>query len=272
MYGRERVRAGELRDRYPHAAGVLGLYLALVEVWESVGDDVPADGALEWAEANVLPRVLAATAAAGPRPLADAITAAGAAATGTGLLDAWAADEDLTPVERYLARATMHVVPPKAWTTRRKTPGPVGDDGPDAGSGGRCAACGGAAQLSYRVASDDPLVSGRRMLACAKCPHEWNFSATTCPNCGETGKRTVHAETHAATEPPHVGRAAPDDRSVFPHLRAESCQTCRSYLIDVDLGRDPRAVPRVDELAAVPIDLHLTGQGYTKITPNLMGF
>ncbi|MFB4277491.1 formate dehydrogenase accessory protein FdhE [Nonomuraea sp. MTCD27] len=261
MYGRERVRAGELRDRYPHAAGVLGLYLALVEVWESVGDDVPADGALEWAEANVLPRVLAATAAAGPRPLADAITAAGAAATGTGLLDAWAADEDLTPVERYLARATMHVVPPKAWTARA-----------GARSGGRCAACGGAAQLSYRTASDDPLVSGRRMLACAKCPHEWNFSATTCPNCGETGKRTVHAETHAATEAPHVGRAAPDDRSVFPHLRAESCQTCRSYLIDVDLGRDPRAVPRVDELAAVPIDLHLTGQGYTKITPNLMGF
>ncbi|GAA2205266.1 hypothetical protein GCM10009850_007820 [Nonomuraea monospora] len=251
MYGRE--RASELRERYPHAREVLGLYLALVEVWEAA--DPGGEASLTWAAAEVLPRVMAATVASGPRPLAEAVADR---TDGVELLAAWMAGEDLTPVERFLARATMRVVPPSKGE----------------GSGraaGRCPQCGGPPQVSYRAASDDPLVSGRRALACARCPNEWNFSATTCPNCGETGKRTVHAETgHNAK--PAIGRHEATPEALFPQLRAESCETCQRYLIDVDLARDPEAVPRVDELAAVPLDLHMAEQGYTKITPNLMGF
>ena len=44
------------------------------------------------------------------------------------------------------------------------------------------------------------------------------------------------------------------------------------YLIEVDLARDARAVPEVDELAALPLDLYAADQGLTKVTPNLMGF
>ncbi|MFI7700339.1 formate dehydrogenase accessory protein FdhE [Nonomuraea sp. NPDC049480] len=285
MFAGDRARAGELRERYPHTAEVLGLYLALVEVWESVADRVPAGEAVEWARANVLPRVVEATAAHGPPPLATAIRTAAArgllgagpsgSAPGDGLLGAWLDGAELAPVERYLARATMRVVPPGSRPARADPP-----DGEATGSvragrmPGCCPSCGGAPQLSYRTAGGDPLVSGRRMLQCARCAHEWSFSATTCPNCGETGKRTVHAEAGGAAPPggPRVGRGAAADGTLFPHLRAESCETCRRYLIDVDLGRDPRAVPRVDELAAVPIDLHMADQGYTKITPNLMGF
>jgi hypothetical protein len=359
MYARERTRAVALRARYPHAAEVLGLYLALVEVWESAAGDVPEEGAVGWARRHVLHRVAEATQANGPPLLAAAVTtafglsattgAATGAATGTGtgaatgtgtgaaagtgtgagvspspddgadeLLAAWLAGDELTPVERYLARATLRVIPPPAARPQARavaTP----DVPPGVAKLGRCPACGGPPQLSYRTAIDDPLVSGRRMLVCAKCGYEWNFSATTCPNCGETGKRTVYAEARAG---PQVGRAGPHDSHpgphdshpgphdsrpgphdshpgpyrphgphpdpragtgpmdrelvgqalLFPHLRAESCHTCRRYLIDVDLGRDPRAVPEVDELVAVPIDLHMADQGYTKITPNLMGF
>ncbi|TYB52396.1 formate dehydrogenase accessory protein FdhE [Nonomuraea sp. PA05] len=254
MYGRE--RASQLRERYPHAREVLGLYLALVEVWESA--DPRGEASLTWAAAEVLPRVMAATAASGPRPLAEAIAANGRRAGGVALLAAWVAGEELTPVERFLARATMRVVP-------------LGEREGSGQAAGRCPACGGPPQVSYRAASDDPLVSGRRALACASCPHEWNFSATTCPNCGETGKRTVHAEA-GHHEAPAIGRHKATPEALFPQLRAESCETCHRYLIDVDLARDPRAVPRVDELAAVPIDLHMAEQGYTKITPNLMGF
>ncbi|MGP3911617.1 hypothetical protein [Nonomuraea sp. 10N515B] len=282
MFARDRARATELRERYPHAAEVFGLYLALVETWESVGDRVPSDGAVEWAHVHVLPRVIEATAAHGPPLLAAAVriavgngllapaSGAGPPAAlngplrtggdwGGGLLDAWLAGEELAPVERYLARATMRVVPFSA---------PTGHE-----AGRRCPACGGAPQLSYRTADDDPLVSGRRMLHCARCAHEWSFSATTCPQCGETGKRTVHAEAApSGSEEPRVGRRTAAGDALFPHLRAESCEACRGYLIDVDLGRDPHAVPHVDELAAVPIDLHMADHGYTKITPNLMGF
>jgi formate dehydrogenase maturation protein FdhE len=59
---------------------------------------------------------------------------------------------------------------------------------------------------------------------------------------------------------------------MFPHLRIEGCSTCNRYLIDVDLGHDARAVPEVDELAALPLDLYAAERGLTKITPNLMGF
>lgn len=252
MFARDRARAGELRERYPHTGEVLGLYLALVEVWESVGDHVPPGGCVEWARAYVLPRVIEATTAHGPPLLAAAL---GAAPRDGDLLDAWLADEDLPPVERYLARATMRVVP----IERR----------PRDEQAGRCPVCGGAPQVSYRTAGEDPLVSGRRMLECAKCGNEWSFSATTCPACGETGTRMFYAEPRAG---PRIGRAPAPGDALFPHLRAEACRTCRRYLIDVDLGRDPRAVPRVDELAAVPLDLHMTDQGYSKITPNLMGF
>ncbi|MEV0614244.1 formate dehydrogenase accessory protein FdhE [Nonomuraea sp. NPDC050404] len=290
MYGRERARALELRERYPHAREVLGLYLALAEVWESAAhQDAPplewakvtgrseavewvnAAGrseAVEWAGAKVLPRVMAVTAAAGPRPLAEAMGGAVLNGGAEPLLAAWLADEELTPVERYLARATLHALAPRPRHTDATPSGGVAPH-PRGEAAGRCPVCGGPPQLSYRTASDDPLVSGRRMLACAKCPNDWSFSATTCPNCGESGKRTVHAEQQPG---PHVGRPTPDGDGFFPHLRAESCQTCRRYLIDIDLGRDPAAVPRVDELVAIPLDLHLAGQGQTKITPNLMGF
>ena len=62
------------------------------------------------------------------------------------------------------------------------------------------------------------------------------------------------------------------DGPMFPHVRIEGCHSCRRYLIDVDVGRDARAVPEVDELAALPLDLHAAELGLTKITPNLMGF
>ena len=59
---------------------------------------------------------------------------------------------------------------------------------------------------------------------------------------------------------------------MFPHLRIESCSSCNRYLIDVDLGHDARAVPEVDELTALPLDLDAAERGLSKITPNLMGF
>jgi FdhE protein len=81
-------------------------------------------------------------------------------------------------------------------------------------------------------------------------------------------------------EGPIVGRdgenreaaAAAAGVPTFPHLRIDACATCERYLLDVDLSRDPRAVPEVDELAALPLDLYAAEHGLSKITPNLMGF
>jgi FdhE protein len=68
------------------------------------------------------------------------------------------------------------------------------------------------------------------------------------------------------------GKAGGEVQPVFPHLRIAACSTCSRYLIEVDMARDERAVPEVDELAALPLDLYAADQGLTKVTPNLMGF
>ena len=241
-----------LRDRYPFAAEVLGSYLAVLDVWELIPEPPDSD-LVSWAASHVVPRVVAATEAGGPELLAKAVAEIEDPAA---VLAAWLAGAELGPVERYLARASLPVVPAEAC---------AGDPAPR--DGGHCPRCGGLPQVSVRGESGDALVSGGRTLACARCDHSWSFSASACPACGETtgAKRTVYAEQHAG---PIVSK---EGAATFPHLRIDACASCDRYIIDVDMGRDPRAVPVVDELAALPLALYANDQGLTKITPNLMG-
>jgi FdhE protein len=55
-------------------------------------------------------------------------------------------------------------------------------------------------------------------------------------------------------------------------MRIEACNSCRRYLLAIDVARDRMAVPLVDEMAAIPLDLYARDRGYTKTTPNLVGF
>jgi len=94
---------------------------------------------------------------------------------------------------------------------------------------------------------------GRRTLLCGRCFTEWEFRRLLCPNCAEEDRDKLPVYT------------TPE----FPHIRVEACDTCRTYIKAVDLTRDGNAVPEVDEIAALPLDLWATEQGYRKITPNL---
>jgi formate dehydrogenase accessory protein FdhE len=95
----------------------------------------------------------------------------------------------------------------------------------------------------------------RRFLLCGLCFTEWEYRRRGCPNCGEadTDKLRVHTDEE------------------FPHIRVEACDTCRVYLKAIDLTRNGRAVPEVDELASVTLDLWAADQGYTKLQTNLFG-
>jgi FdhE protein len=279
-----RRRGEALRGRHPHAAQLLTLYLALLDAWEQAWRRARADlsepaGPAElagWAAAHAVPPVVAATVQHGPEPLASAVSDLPAAE----LLAGWLAGEELPPVERYLARAALRgpleVVDAGAACARD----------PASRGGRHCPACGGPPQLSFRSNPDDAakptaslasldrsdaLVSGRRQLACARCGHGWAYTSNTCAACGETagGKRTVFAEHR---DGPVVGRGSELSTLLFPHLRIEACDSCTQYLIDIDLGVDARAVPEVDELTAVPLDLFAAERGLRKVAPNLMGF
>ena len=276
-----RRRAGVLRERHPFAAEVLAAYLALLDVWEDGWDaareDRPEPRQLaRWAAGRTAPPVVEAAEATGPGPLA----AATRDLLGNGRLEeslaAWLAGGELAPAERYLARASLHAplmaLAGDAGAACTGDPSPRGER--------RCPNCGGPPQLSFRSHAEDPLVSGGRQLACARCGQSWSYSASSCPSCGETSgsQRTAYSEHR---EGPVVGRDGPNREAAaapaagaptFPHLRIDACASCERYLLDVDLGRDPRAVPEVDELAALPLDLYAAERGLSKITPNLMGF
>jgi FdhE protein len=264
-----------MRERHPHAAELLTLYDALLDVWEEAWRAASADppGALPgWAAEHVVPRVVACTDRFGPAPLSTAVRQLDPVEP---ILAGWLAGESLEPVERYLARAALRgpleAVPDwRAWPPQNPLrPAPALDARSDTGDteARLCPYCGGQPQLSFRTNADDPLVSGRRYLGCARCGRHWAYSAGTCASCGETAGRTYFAEHH---DGPVIGRRRSD--AVFPHLRIEACERCSRYLIDVDLGVDGRAVPEVDELTALPLDLFAAERGFTKIAPNLMGF
>jgi hypothetical protein len=249
-----RRRAAELSARYPHATELLTVYVGLVDVWDEAWrlatEERPAPSSLvEWAADRVVPAVVKAAEATAPEPLATGVRELLDTGAVEAPLHAWLAGDGLGPVERYLARACLTpVVVALGWS------GEAHDDR-------HCPRCGGPPQVSVRGAGDEPLKTGRRSLSCARCAHSWPYSNSTCPSCGETtgSRRTLYAESR-------------EGEGTMPHLRIDACDTCRRYVIDVDLIRDGRAVPEVDELAALPLDLFAAEHGLTKITPNLMGF
>jgi FdhE protein len=93
----------------------------------------------------------------------------------------------------------------------------------------------------------------KRHLLCSLCLTEWEFRRMLCPQCGEESHQKLPVYTS----------------NEFPHIRVEACDTCKHYLKAIDLTVDGRAVPEVDELAAVALDLWAAEHGYVKIAPNL---
>jgi FdhE protein len=95
----------------------------------------------------------------------------------------------------------------------------------------------------------------KRWLLCSLCSTEWQFRRVVCPNCGEQDKDWLPIYTAAE----------------FEHVRVDACDRCKTYVKSVDLTRDGRAVPVVDELASVALNVWAETHGYTKLEPNLLG-
>lgn len=277
-WAERRTRAAELRAKHPFAGEVLRLYTALIDAWEA---SVPAEGGQGWgarreaeliahATGEVLPRVIEATVAAGPPLLADAVRTFAGGAGSEALVSAWAEGRDQSPIERYLGRASFAPL----LESRAPAAGHAVDER-------HCPGCGGRPQLSWYAPSGEALVSGRRHLQCSRCATSWTYPRLACAACGERAgpKLVVFSEQagFAAAEGgvvrglPASQPLPPPTPAQLPQLRIEACESCHRYLIGVDLGRDGRAVPAVDELAALPLDLYAREHGYTKVVPNLMG-
>ncbi len=252
-WARRRRRARQLTERYAFAAEFLRLYEALLDVQEpafmTARDEQPAPGRLAaYAADRVMGEVIKATIDAGPTALGAGVRERARAGDLNGLVAKWLAGEPQAPVDQYLARAAAAPVLEA-----------LGEVAGEVCSGGAshagCPRCSGLPQLSYLTDAGETLVSGPRMLLCCRCGESWVYQRMTCPGCGEqtTSKLPIFA-----------------DAERFPHLRADGCETCKRYLITIDLRKEPAAVPDVDELVALPLDLYVKERGFAKIVPNLM--
>src|SRR5260370_11336060 len=247
-------RAQELAARYPFAAELLRLYEALVDVQERAGRAVLADqpsptGVARYVAERILPRVVDATAAHGPRTLREAVRERWAAGDLHDVVARWLAGADQPAVDQYLARASVApALEALGAAAGQACRGPRDER--------HCPVWGGLPQLAFVAGSGEELVTAPRRLLCSRCSHAWSFPRMTCAACGETADVRLHILSETER---------------FPHIRVDACETCRHYLLTVDLQKDPKAVPIVDELAAVPLSLYAQEHGMSKIVSNLMG-
>jgi FdhE protein len=122
----------------------------------------------------------------------------------------------------------------------------------DEGSPSLCPFCGSKPQLAVLRPEGD---GAKRFLLCSLCATEWTYRRVVCPNCGEENKDLL--PVFSAEE--------------FDYVRLQACDTCRTYIKAIDLSKNGNAVPVVDELASVSLNLWAQENNYHKLRANLFG-
>ena len=115
-----------------------------------------------------------------------------------------------------------------------------------------CPFCGSKPQLAVLRPEGD---GGKRFLVCSLCATEWVFRRVLCPNCAEENKDKL---------PIFIAKE-------FDYVRIDACDTCRTYIKSIDLTKNGNAIPVVDELATVSLNLWAQENNYQKLQANLFG-
>ena len=249
-WDRRIARAGELAEKHPAASELLKFYLQLARFQKSVFEklssfpehDVPVLLAF-------FPELISLARRAGSAALAEAAGTLeqDSAEDRLGLLESiWqhqVESRSLTGEDAFFAQALLQ---PYAEFLASNA-GPAAD-----GSAPLCPFCGSKPLLAVLRPEGD---GGKRFLLCSLCSTEWAFRRVLCPNCGEENKDKLPVF------------AAPE----FDYVRVDACDTCRTYLKSVDLTKNGKAVPVVDELATLSLNFWAQENNYQKLRPNLFG-
>jgi FdhE protein len=115
----------------------------------------------------------------------------------------------------------------------------------------RCPFCGGAPVVGVLREEGH---GAKRTLVCGLCLTEHDYLRVLCPACNEQRFDALPVFT----------------ADTFRHVRVEACDTCHTYLKTIDLTKDGTAVPVVDDLASVSLDLWARDRGYQRLRPNLL--
>jgi len=163
-----------------------------------------------------------------------------------GLL--WRSSPDFQPFAENgeALLASMFLQPLAEFVADRSTPEPRGE------TLAICPLCNGRPLVGVLRPEGD---GAKRSLICSRCATEWAFRRIVCPACGEE----------------MVEKLAIYTAEQFAHVRVEACDTCRFYIKTVDLTKNGHAVPIVDELATIPLNLWAQEHDYVKLRANLLG-
>jgi FdhE protein len=123
------------------------------------------------------------------------------------------------------------------------------DDIPELDVPGACPTCGTLPVAS--IVRADPKSQGIRYLHCALCATEWHMVRVKCSHC-----QTTKGISYQSIED---GSRA---------IRAECCDTCRTYRKILYQEQDGAVEPVADDLASLALDLLLSDAGYHRASPN----
>jgi FdhE protein len=238
------ARAGELTKAHPPAAAILDFYRHLVLLQKTIDAELRSqvDSDLQKLVRH-FPALLELVRRYGPLPLAD--FGERHLRTPEAQLTLLTATGDLANDEAGKVFARVLIQPYAEFLASR---GSIDLQGSEA----VCPFCG--APPVAGVLRDEGDGAGRWLL-CSVCSTEWPFRRVVCPSCGEQEKGNLPVYTAAA----------------FAHVRVEACERCKTYLKCIDLTVDGHAVPVVDELATVALNIWAGNHGYMKIEANLLG-
>lgn len=120
---------------------------------------------------------------------------------------------------------------------------------------GACPACGSAPVSSLVVGW--PGAQGTRFCACSLCGTLWNHVRIKCAACGST-KGIAYQEIDGG---PGI-------------VKAETCDSCRSYVKILYQHKDPALDPVADDVATLALDLMVREAGYRRgaVNPFILGY
>lgn len=143
--------------------------------------------------------------------------------------------------EPFVTRSLLQPFAEAIATTRRDALGIAAPTGQSVSS--RCPICGDAPRVGVLREEGH---GAKKTLQCGRCFTEWGFPRLMCPTCQETRFDALPVFT----------------AETFPSVRVEACETCHGYLKTIDLTVDGLAVPAVDDLASISLDLWAAEHGY----------
>ncbi len=250
-------RAVELAGRFAYAQEILAFYGEVLKLQQRIFDEISLLPAPELSDrpfrsrldagngCRYLPALLALAEAKGTAKLAEEASAIRATSQEQRLimLQSFLGGEPCA--HGFFARALFQ--PQAEWLAATSS------TQPSPGDHFTCPECGGRPQAAVLHPEGD---GGKRFLLCSFCITEWEFRRILCPVCGEEDYKKLPRYSAEGLN----------------SVRVEACDICHFYLKSIDMTLDGLAVPLVDEVAAVPLDLWADEHGYKKAEPNLMGF